>query len=226
MRGDGRLEALSSEQPARQRKPRQPRRSTEEIVERLASAAIEEFEAKSYNGATTAAIARRAGVAEALLFNHFGSKAQLFQDAIFRPLEQHFDAFQASIPTDPTDPEDVRSGSRRYIDALQGFISEHRSMFLSLVFAQTYKPAGVEGLAEIGGLHDYFARMAKLADSNLARQPRISPRHMARISFATIMSCILFKDWLFPEDLDDPEELRSAICDFVMEGLSANEDMR
>lgn len=217
---------MSSESETPQRKLRRSRRSTEEIVERLTSAATEEFESKSYTGATTAAIARRAGVAEALLFNHFGSKKQLFQNTIFRPLEQHFDAFQASVSTNLADPDDVQAGSRQYIDGLQSFVDEHKGMFLSLVFAQTYKPSDVDGLAEIKGLHDYFARMAELADSNLVQPARVSPRHMARISFATIMSCILFRDWLFSDEMDDPEELRSAICDFVMEGLSANDPKR
>jgi AcrR family transcriptional regulator len=192
------------------------------VIDRLVSAAIEEFEEKSFNGATTAAIARRAGVAEALLFNHFGSKAQLFQDTIFKPLEQHFDGFQPSIPVEGAGPEEMREGSREYIAALQDFVSEHRGMFLSLVFAQTYKPRGIDGLAEIKGLHDYFARMAGLAAANLDGEPRINPRYIARISFATIMACVLFRDWLFPDESDDPDIVRTAISDFVMDGLGAN----
>jgi AcrR family transcriptional regulator len=205
---------------------RRTRRSTEEVVNRLVSAAIEEFEAKSFSGATTAAIAKRAGVAEALLFNHFGSKAQLFQETIYKPLEQHFDTFQEEVSTETDDPEDIKEGSRQYVNALQDFVSEHKGMFLSLVFAQTYKPTGIEGLAEIKGLHDYFSRMAELAQGNLKRKPKISPRHMARISFATIMAGVLFRDWLFSDDEDDPEAVRNAISDFVMEGLAANEGDR
>ena len=67
-------------------------------------AAAEEFEEKGYPGATTAGIARRAEVAEALLFNHFGSKAKLFQDTIFKPLSEHFDRFQETHPFNPDDP--------------------------------------------------------------------------------------------------------------------------
>jgi AcrR family transcriptional regulator len=204
------------------RAARRPRRSTEEVLERLASAAIEEFEAKSFAGATTAAIAKRAGVAEALLFTHFGSKAQLFQDTIFKPLEQHFDAFQAST-VEPRNAEDIRVGSRQYVDALVDFMSEHKGMFLSLVFAQTFKPGEIEGLAEIKGLHDYFARMAELASRNVDRNPRIAPRYMARISFAAIMASVLFGDWLFSHEDDDPADVKNAICDFIMDGLAANE---
>lgn len=199
------------------------RRSTDEVVQLLMSAAIEEFEEKSFNGATTAAIARRAGVAEALIFNHFGSKAQLFQDAIFKPLEQHFAEFDGWVEAESASPEDRRDGSRRYAEALVDFVTEHKGMFLALVFAQTYKSDKVEGLADIRGLHDYFAHMAELAAANLKAPPRISPRHMARISCATIMACVLFGDWLFPDDADDPATVRKAIGDFVTDGLAANQ---
>ena len=58
---------------------RRPRRSTEEIVDNIMEAACDEFERNGYPGTKTAAIARKAGVAEALIFSNFGSKARLFQ---------------------------------------------------------------------------------------------------------------------------------------------------
>ena len=205
------------------RKGRRSRRSTEEVVDLLVNAAIEEFEEKSYLGATTAAIARRAGVTEALLFNHFGSKAQLFQETVFDSLDRHFDAFQAAHSFDRENAEQLRAGSREYIQALQEFMAEHAGMLRSLVFAQTYLSNELDGVTGIKGLHTYFARMAELAEGNLADEPRISTAHVARISFATLLSCVLFKDWLFPDSPDPDGELRTAVCDFVMEGLSANE---
>jgi len=216
------MNKAASKETSQPRRVRRARRSTDEVVDRLASAALEEFEAKSFNGATTAAIARRAGVAEALLFTHFGSKAGLFQDTIFKPLEQHFDAFEAGQSIQPGNIDDIRAGSRQYVDALQDFVTEHRGLFLSLVFAQTYKPNGIEGLAEIKGLHDYFARMSSLAERNLKGEAKILPRHVARISFATIIACTLFHDWLFTDEVDAPDEVQKAISDFILEGVAAN----
>jgi hypothetical protein len=45
---------------------------------------------------------------------------------------------------------------------------------------------------------------------------------MARVSFATIMACIIFRDLLFPKGLATRDEVRAAISDFVMDGLNAN----
>jgi AcrR family transcriptional regulator len=59
-------------------------------------AGCEEFERKGYAGTETAAVAQKAGVTEALIFNHFGSKAKLFHDSIFKPLDRHFVNFRSS----------------------------------------------------------------------------------------------------------------------------------
>lgn len=189
-------------------------------------AAVEEFEEKGYSGATTAAIARRAEVAEALLFNHFGSKAQLFKDTIFKPLSTLFDTFLAEHPANPDDPDRERVNTRDYIGEVQDLISSHPRMFLSLVFAQSYKSGEIDGLADVGALHDYFERSARQASANLRVEPRIAPELMARISFAAIMSCILFQDWLFPEERWDRERIKDAISEFVMDGLNANKATR
>jgi AcrR family transcriptional regulator len=46
------------------------------------------FAGKGYAGATTREIAEQVGVSEALLFRHFGSKAQLFESSIIDPFNE------------------------------------------------------------------------------------------------------------------------------------------
>jgi AcrR family transcriptional regulator len=198
------------------------RRSTEEIIDRLMEAACEEFERNGYTGTKTATIARKAGVAEALIFSNFGSKAKLFHDAIFKPLNQQFLDFRATHPADAGDPAAMRAGTREYIEQLQAFIRRHSGMLMSLVVAQMYASEDVEGLSRVDGLHDFFARASALAMKRLDGRARIDPRLIARVSFATILACIIFKDWLFPEGLASDRAIGAAITDFVMDGLSAN----
>ncbi|HGY10053.1 MAG TPA: TetR/AcrR family transcriptional regulator, partial [Oceanithermus profundus] len=52
--------------------------------ERLLEAALELLAERGYRGATTRAIAERAGVAEVTLFRRFGSKARLLAEAVRR----------------------------------------------------------------------------------------------------------------------------------------------
>ncbi len=51
--------------------------------EKLVRAALAVFAEQGFEGASTRAIAARAGVAEKTLFQHFGSKAGLFNEAVF-----------------------------------------------------------------------------------------------------------------------------------------------
>jgi TetR/AcrR family transcriptional regulator len=70
---------------ARARQERRPRAAPPPGVpgrDALLAAAIEEFATKGYDGATTAGIARRAGVTQPLVHHHFSTKEQLWKAAI------------------------------------------------------------------------------------------------------------------------------------------------
>lgn len=64
------------------------RLSGEERRGSILDAAIEEFAKRGFRGATTAALARAAGITEALLYRHFRSKRALFLGAVGHVLER------------------------------------------------------------------------------------------------------------------------------------------
>jgi AcrR family transcriptional regulator len=86
------MTSLSDQPPgarASVRLPASERRSA------LVDAALDVFSTGSYSGATTAEIARRAGVSEPILYRHFASKKELYfacLDEAWRRLEESFDA--------------------------------------------------------------------------------------------------------------------------------------
>ena len=201
------------------------RRSTEEIKDRIMEAAGEEFERNGYAGTTTAAIARKARVGEALIFSNFGSKAKLFHDSVFNPLDRHFQDFCATHVVDADDTNGRRKEARQYILELQEFVQRHSEMLKSLVAAQMYTSDDVAGLSQFQGLHDYFARAAAKAMTRLEGTP-IDPKLLARISFATVLACVIFKDWLFPKWLATKHEIGAAIADFIMDGINADIDLK
>jgi hypothetical protein len=51
---------------------------------------------------------------------------------------------------------------------------------------------------------------------------KVDPRLMVRVSFAAVLACVMFKDWIFPPDLATDEQISAAINAFVLEGISAN----
>jgi AcrR family transcriptional regulator len=203
---------------------RKKRRSPEEIRERLINAAREEFKRCGFVGATTAAIARNAEVTEAQLFRYFESKAALFREAVFERLNKHFSEFNAQYPTDFSSKENIRDRARLYITELQQFLDEHSKLLLSLVVAQIFTSGSLQGVGEIESLRHYFERGAATMSSRVEKNPKVDPGLLVRVSFAAVLGCVIFKDWIFPAGLASDEDISAAIIDFVIDGISINSD--
>jgi AcrR family transcriptional regulator len=72
--------------PAPKRRRGRPRAGESDARERILAAAIDEFGELGYDAATVRGIAARAGVDSALVHHHFGTKADLFGEAIGAPM--------------------------------------------------------------------------------------------------------------------------------------------
>ncbi len=200
------------------------RRSAEDILNRIVEAATGEFKRHGFSGATTAAIARKAGVTEAQLFRCFESKANLFAKTIFKPLDQHLSDYldeywREDNYTNRPEKADL------YMTEFQQFITEHAGMLTSLLVAQTYDRGDVQGIGEINSVRAYFERGAANLTKTMGGQPKTDPRLLVRLSFVTVLGAILFKDWIFPPGLAREKEVREATYHFVMDGLGLNFDL-
>lgn len=202
---------------------RRQRRSKEQIVECLLQAAIEEFQENGYDKARTAAIAQRAAVAEPLLFKHFSTKFNLFQRAIFRTLDEHFREFSRSHEPITDDKATRASNARAYIGEQQDFLEKFSRMFMSLVVNESYDLFAQEGIGEIDGLQLFLNKVATTAARDAVPSAMGATQLVARISFGTLLATVLFRKWLFPQDMATEVEIRSAIADFVMKGADISE---
>lgn len=207
--------AKSSTQAIRRRRPR---RSTEEITGRLLDAAVHEFAANGYAGARTAAIAQRAGVVEPLLFKYFGSKANLFERAIFQTLDRHYRNFVENDPADAAGGDGWEEQTREYIGQQQDFLRENARLFMSLVVHESFDAEGGHGVEGMSGLQEFLDKMAEFADTRVADPSVTDAKLIARISFASLLACVLFRDWLFPKNIAPEHKIRSAVIDFVLKG--------
>lgn len=201
---------------------RRKRRTPEEVRDRVIEAAGEAFERFGYSGATTAEIARRAEVTEAQIFRYFDSKSQLFEAAVFEPLNRSFAEFNARMLSAGGAADGVREGTPGYITALQEFMDRNSKGLMTLVMARAYeKAAGAE--RSIGDdLREYFEIGAAAMSKRLDDAPRVPPELMVRVSFAAVLGCALFRDWLFPTGLASDEAIRQATIAFVLDGINAN----
>lgn len=209
----------ATKRPARRR----PRRSAEEITLRLVDAAIQEFALNGYAGARTAAIAKRAGVVEPLLFKYFGSKANLFQRAIFQTLDRFYSNFVADHPFDTANRAEWAEQSREYIGAQQDFLRKNSRMFMSLVLHEAFDTAEMEDIGGMDGLLGFLDKLAELAEMGRTTDADSDPKLIARISFALLLACVLFRDWLFPKSLATDKKIRAAVIDFVYKGADMDQ---
>ena len=81
----------------------------------IVDAALSVFSARAYGGATTAEIARAAGVTEPILYRHFSSKRELFLacvDEVWRRLREAVEEEIAAEPDPPAGCWQCRARSR------------------------------------------------------------------------------------------------------------------
>ena len=202
---------------------RRKRRSPQELRDLILAAAAREFEENGFAGATTAAIAQRAETTEAQIFRLFESKAGLFREAIFQPLNRHIAEFQARHIADAESQGPLDERAKGYINELQDFMHEHAGMLMSLIVADTYSPGAARRIGEVEGLRTYFERGAALMRTHSGEDARVPPELMVRVSFAAVLASVMFREWLFPEGLASEEAIRQAIVDFTIDGIRAND---
>jgi AcrR family transcriptional regulator len=99
----------------------------------LLDAARELFALQDYRSTTTREIAEAAGVTEALLFRHFGSKAVLFREALVLPFTGFVDEFgrtwRAVVPEETNEDELARN----FVGQLYNVFTEHRGLVVTLL---------------------------------------------------------------------------------------------
>lgn len=198
--------------------PQRRRRRTSDIRLAILDAAAAEFSSRGYAGATTAAIAKRSCVAENQIFRHFISKAELFKKSVFDPLNEKFEAFnvvQLHTAINGQEPEITE----RYITALSAFIREQKRELLALVRSNADELGEASDIGKMGALGAFFQIGHAMLTAKRGAHFRADPRVVNRVSFATVLACVMFGDWLFPEDVDKGE-ISPAVSEFIMHGLN------
>ena len=105
------------------------------------------FARQDYRSTTTKEIAEAAGVAEHLLFRHFGSKAALFNEAVVGPFLQIVDDLNASWDSRDHGSENSVAVARDFLGSLYDLFVDNRGLLMTLWAADTLTK---EELAETG----------------------------------------------------------------------------
>lgn len=178
------------------------------------------FATQGYSNTTTRDIAFYAGVAENLLFKHFGSKAGLFEQAIFEPFKEAVAGFVAkweAYSAEPHTPDDV---ARDYIESLYELLTEHRELIIALMTVHRYE----SGIADEGGspLAEMLDQLERIGSYELSRNnwQGVNVRIAIRLMFGMAASMTALDDWLFDPGERHPsrQEIVDEIVAFILHG--------
>lgn len=140
-----------------------PRLTAAERRTAIVDAAIQEFGAHGLDGATTDAIARRAGISQPYVIRLFGSKRALFEAAIDRVFGVVETAFSDAAAAD-TDAEPLQAMGRAY-----GRLLGDRALLM--MHLQTFAASGDPDIQRIvrGRMAALHARVGELAGAGPER---------------------------------------------------------
>jgi len=211
----------SSAAKAGRSKPGAARRAPDEVRRLLLEAARSLFAARGYAGASTRDIALKAGVSEALLFRHFGTKAKLFERAILDPINgfihNYVEEWKARSAADHT-PEAI---SYAYVDGFYRLLSENRDLVLALVTAQAYE--SIEELEAASPLSRLMEELEVVAGREAElRGYQFDVPISTRLVAGMVMAMALLDEWLFPAGKRRPSRQRivNEMVEFMLHGLA------
>jgi AcrR family transcriptional regulator len=163
------------------------------------------FSVRGYRATSTRDIAERAGASEALLFRHFGTKQQLFRQAILEPFGLAMDGLRVELGRGD---EPLPALIRR----LSAFMVEHRALFRSLIATSGVGDGPAIELARQGsplrGLFELVEQRMVAAAGD--RAGALDPPNTARVIVALVLASSVLDDWLFVGLAEPPSQERVA----------------
>lgn len=227
-------------QEPRERPPRMPRRGREmtdttgwgrqrrastEVHNALLSAAAHLFARDGFARTTTRDIAAEAGTAETAIFRHFGSKAELFAEAVVAPFTQLVSTFAERWWPEIPRPSDNETLLRRFLEDLYDAMDQQREPVLALLSAQG-DPEAADAVHEAQRrLNRFYAELRAMAAARAEHAPGFSPLFVHELTTRFVVGMVVlvtaFEPWFIPQGLDRPSkaETLDTMARFVLGGL-------
>jgi AcrR family transcriptional regulator len=167
---------------------RRPRRSSAEVRSRILSAAIALFAERGYGDATTREIARRAEVAEQVIFRIYPTKQALFDAAVVEPFNEFLSEYTArwlAAPTPGGSPEEVL---QQFVEELHDLVRENRQLVAALASSGSLTARTQPALTELEKMGTVIAETHGLP---------FDPRLSVRIAAVMVVAVTMVEDQLF-----------------------------
>lgn len=176
--------------------------------ELLLEAARDLFAEKGYAGANTREIAARASVTEPMLFRHFGTKARLFEEAVFAPFQDYMARYVADWESRPHGVLTPMQEVREFYRGLYDVLFANRDLVRALIAAEVAQGPLAPGRSRrerprLGAVLERFEQVIARERDERGFRP-YDPLVQSRLMFGMVLSVSVHGDWMF-DDGDRPE---------------------
>jgi AcrR family transcriptional regulator len=172
--------------------------------ERLLGAAARLFEQRGYPGVSTRSIAEAAGTSETILFRHFATKNDLFEQALTRPW--------AGDVADFLERQHGRAGDLTGLVAdLYRFLHARRPALIALLEFERQEPRHE-------GIHSPVTALLDLVQSRLPAG-QAHPAGTAGLVVAGVLGAAVLDVWLFTGHPPDDERVIAGLLELVHTGV-------
>lgn len=177
------------------------RRSSAQVRHEILEAAGVVFGEKGYTGATSRDLARAAGVSESVLYRHFGSKSNLFAEAVVTPFAAVLEAFSDLLKKTVAQPLDLETLMRLFLTELVEQLTHHRRELRMFLAAEDQLDEDTKALF-YERFHGVIASLTEIvAPESRRRGRKIGPLGSdmnVRATLGLVFAVAILDDWFMP----------------------------
>jgi AcrR family transcriptional regulator len=190
-------------------------------------AAREVFAEKGFTGTSTRDIAQRAQITEVMIFRHFGTKANLFQEAVVTPFTEFMDNYIADYRSREHGTLSAQQEGVALYTGLFDVLHGERELLLALNAAHHYDELSREASDQINAAFD---RLLSLFEEVVATEAKarhftdFDLRPTVRVMFAMVLSTALHGDWMSLGKKVSYQRMIDAMTQLTVRGLRVPDD--
>ena len=165
----------------------------------MLDAARDLFAERGFKGTSTRDIAERAGVSEVMIFRHFGSKANLFQESVVEPFTSFMQRYIADYRTREHGKLSPEEEGRAFYTGLFDVLRAERAALLALMAARQFDDLPETASAEVEGAFGQVLRLVEEVVATEAEERHFTDFDLVptvRVMFSMVLAAALHGDWM------------------------------
>jgi AcrR family transcriptional regulator len=184
-------------------------------------ASRELFDERGYDQVSTRDIAGRAGVTQALVFRHFGTKANLFVAAVYQPFYDFVTEYIGRWADLGHGRESSARDTEVFVSGLYQILLDNRKLLVTLTGQASRGTSDLPSHAA-SFLREVFDRLEREVASEIEARgaETMDPAYAVRFTFALVYGVAVLDDALFPADQPRPDRqsIAGQMAGFVLRG--------